>query len=143
MIFKVYRYLKSGNYDSEYESYGEAARNSNSSSSNIRSATILGYCVKNLYYFSFIKELTFDKARTKQIMFRSVHKYNSKGEYICSYKSQLDAEKENPYINITKCIKLKTPDENGFIWGLEKLRNYNKSVGVSKNSKKKVELFDD
>ena len=140
---KVYRYLKSGDYDSEYESYGEAARNSNSSSSNIRSATILGYCVKNLYYFSFIKELTFDKARTKQIMFRSVHKYNSKGEYICSYKSQLDAEKENPYINITKCIKLKTPDENGFIWGLEKLPNYNKPVGVSKNSKKKVGLFDD
>ena len=42
--------------------------------------------------------------------------------------------------NITKSIKLKSPDKNGFLWGLEKLENYNKPKKL--NEKRKVGKFD-
>lgn len=61
---KVFRYLKGGQFDCEFESYNSAARDSDSSPSNIRSATLTGYCVRDKYYFSFIKESTYDKARS-------------------------------------------------------------------------------
>ena len=119
------RYLLNGMYDNTYESYNAAASDSNSSPSNIRSATILGYCVKNLYYFSYIKSEKYDKARSIQIKTRQVHKYDNNGAYIQSYNTQLEAEKDNPFSNITKSIKLKSVDENNFMWSLEKLDNYN------------------
>ena len=139
---KVYRYLKTGEYDCEFESYGQAGKNSNSSPSNIRSGCMLGYCVKDMYYFSTIKADSFDKARTQQILTRPVYKYDSSGNFLEEYESQYLAEDANPGSNITKSIKLKSICYNGFIWGLEKLENYN-SKGKSKNSKKKVGKFDD
>lgn len=136
---KVYRYLKTGEFDKEFESYNDAARNSDSSPSNIRSATLTGYCVKDQYYFSFIKEERYDKARSIQIRTRPVHKYDSEGNYIESYDSQEEAEKANPFSNITKSIKLKSVDENGFMWSLEKLEAYNKP---KRKGRKKVGMFD-
>lgn len=138
---KVFRYLKSGEFDQEFESYGEASRNSDTSASNVRGATIAGYCVKNLYYFSFVKEDSYDKARSIQIKIREVHKYDSKGSYIESYNTQLEAERANPFSNITKSIRLKEIDSNGFIWGLEKLSKYN--CKTPKNRKRKVGQYDD
>lgn len=135
---KVFRYLKGGQFDCEFESYNSAARDSDSSPSNIRSATLTGYCVKNKYYFSFIKENTYDKARNLQIKTREVHKYNSSGKYIESYETQEEAERQNPYSNITKAIKLKSIDENNFMWSLDKLDYYN----CSKHKKRKVGEFD-
>lgn len=134
-----YRYLKTGEFDCSFRSYNEAARQSNSSPSNIAQAIILGYCVKNSYYFSTIKADTYDKARSIYIKVRQVHKYSSSGEYICSYTSQSLAEKENPYSNITKAIKLKSVDENGFMWSLDKLPKYN----APKQKRRKVALYDD
>lgn len=135
-----YRYLKTGEFDREFESYSEAARNSDSSSANIGQAIILGYCVKNKYYFSSVKAETYDKARSIYLKIRPVHKYDSEGNYICSYDTQSDAEHENPYSNITKSIKLKSIDENGFMWSVEKLENYN----VPKRKRnKKVGMFDE
>lgn len=136
---KVFRYLKNGIFDSEFESYNDAARNSDSSPSNIRSAALTGYCVKDSYYFSFIKDNSYDKARTTQIKTREVHKYDINGNYIESYETQMDAEKANPYSNITKSIKLKSVDSNGFMWSLEKLENYNKP---KRKGKRKVALLD-
>lgn len=134
-----YRYLKTGEFDCSFKSYNEAARASNSSPSNIAQAIILGYCVKNSYYFSTIKADTYDKARSLYIKTRPVHKYDSSGEYICSYTSQSLAEKENPYSNITKAIKFKSIDENSFMWALDKLPRYN----ASKHKRRKVALYDD
>ena len=139
---KVFRYSVDGKYDTEFESYGEAGRQSDSSPSNIRSATLLGYCVKSNYYFSFVKSETFDKARSLQIRDREVHKYDKYGNYLESYESQHLAELSNPYSNITKAIKLKSLDENGFMWSLEKLDNFNVPK-IPKNRKRKVGLFDD
>lgn len=136
---KVFRYLKGGQYDEEFESYNDAARNSDSSPSNIRSATLTGYCVKNSYYFSFVKSETYDKARSLQIKTREVHKYASNGEYLESYATQEEAEKENPFSNITKSIKLKSIDDNGFMWSLEKLEKFNQSP----RKRRKVGEFDD
>lgn len=137
----VYRYLKNGQFDTEFESYNEAARQSDSSPSNIRSATMEGYCVRNSYYFSFIKEASFDIAKTIQIKSRPVHKYNSNGIYIKSYDTQEEAEKQNKGSNITKAICLKQLDANGFMWSLEKLPKYN--CPKPKNRKKKVGKYDD
>ena len=123
---KVFRYLKNGVFDTDFESYNEAARNSNSSPSNIRSASLTGYCINGSYYFSFIKEESYDKARMIQIKTRAVYKYDKEGNYLESYNTQTEAEKNNPNSNITKSIKLKSIDSNGFIWGLEKLENFNK-----------------
>ena len=137
---KVFRYLKTGEYDTEFESYNEAARNSNSSPSNIRSATILGYCVKDSYYFSFIQNKSYDKARYIQIKTRKVYKYNQNGNFLEEFEEQLKAEQKNPNCNITRAIKLKQPDENGNLWGLEKLNNYNVP---KRKGKRKVGLFSD
>lgn len=134
-----YRYLKTGEFDCEFKSYNEAARQSDSSPSNISQAIKLGYCVKNSYYFSTIKADTYDRARTLYIKNRPVHKYNSNGEYICSYSSQSLAEKGNPHSNITKAIRLKSVDANGFMWSLDKLPKYN----VPKQKRRKVALYDD
>lgn len=136
----VHRYLKTGEYDTTFESYNEAARNSDSSPSNIRGAALEGYCVKNTWYFSTIQSENYSKARSIYIKNREVHKYDSEGKYLCSYSSQHEAELQNPYSNITKAIKLKSIDENGFKWGLEKLEQYN----VSKRKRsKKVALLDE
>ncbi len=138
----VYRYLITGEYDTVFESYAEAARICDCSPSNIRSATYDGYCVRNLWYFSFIKETNFSKARSLQINSREVHKYDSKGKYLESYKTQHEAELANPFSNITKAIKLKSIDENNFMWSLEKLTNYNVPP-IPKNRKRKVGMFND
>lgn len=136
----VHRYLITGQYDKQYCSYNAASRDSDSSPSNVRSAAILGYCVKGKYYFSFVKSDSYDKARTLQIKTREVHQYSSDGEYIKSYSTQAEAELENKYSNITKSIKLKSIDENGYMWALEKLPTYN---SPSKKKRKKVALYDD
>ena len=136
----IFKYLKTGEYDKEYISYGEAGRDNETSPSNILNACILGYCVKDSFYFSYIKSTSFDDARKKQIDNREVHKYSINGDYIESYNTQKEAEKLNKYSNITKSIKLKSVDENNFMWGLEKLEKYN--CKTPKNRIKKVGKYD-
>lgn len=138
----TYRYLKNGDYDCEFESYNEAGKQSDTSASNVMKSCKLGYLVKNLYYFSTVKNVSFDKARTTQILTRPVYQYDSNGKFIKEYSAQYLAEKENLGSNITKAIKLKQPCYNNFIWGLEKLENYNHPP-KAKNTKRKVGLFDE
>lgn len=138
---KVYRYLCTGEFDREFESYGKAGKESDSSPANIRKGCMLGYLVKNKYYFSTIKQKSFDKARKIQIETRKVYQYDSNGNFIKEYETQKQAELDNPGSNITKSIKLKSLDFNNYMWSLEKLDNFN-SKGISKNSKRKVGEFD-
>ena len=124
----VYRYLASGEYDCEFSSLSSASRNTDGANPYyIHQSAILGYKVRDSYYFSLYKEESYDKARSKQILNREVHKYDCDGNYIKSYSSQKEAELENPYCNITKSIRLRRPDEKGFFWCLEKLQAYNKT----------------
>ena len=136
----VYRYLKTGEFDKEFNSMDSAGKNTlNTSTIYIQKAATLGYLVKDQYYFSFYRESSYDKARTLQIKNREVYCYDSEGRYLKSYAKQEDAEKENPYCNITKAIKLRKLDENNHYWALVKLKYYNKPV---KRVSKKVAKFD-
>lgn len=132
---KVFFYSLDGKYLGGYKSLKSATTKSNISVNTIKEACIFGYIVKNKYYISFIKAETYDKARSEYIRTRPVYKYSSDGSFLEEYESQFEAELENK-TNITKAIKLKSPDENGFLWGLEKLNNYN--VPEKKNKKRKV-----
>lgn len=71
-------------------------------------------------------EIKYDHCRKQYIQNRPVFKYNGKtGEFIEEYETQVEAEKANKYSNITKSIKLRTPDKNGFMWAIFKTDYYN------------------
>lgn len=136
---KIFFYSLEGKYLGGFKTQASCERKTGISSCAIKKACILGNIVKNKYYISYIKADSYDKARTEYLKTRSVFKYNSDGSFCKEYETQLEAELENK-TNITKSIRLKTPDENGFLWGLEKLENYNKPKIV--NKKRKVGKYD-
>lgn len=136
---KVFFYSKEGEYLNEYKTLAEVYRNTGISQRSIKNACILGTVLKNQYYVSFVKADSYDKARAEYLKIRPVYKYSSEGTFLKEYQTQLEAELENK-TNITKAIRLKTPDESGFLWGLEKLENYNKPKG--RNKKRRVGKYD-
>ena len=143
----VYRYLvDGGKFDCEFSSLSEAAKQSDSTLVQIARSARLCYRVGN-YQFLFIKEDSYDLAKTKYLKSRPVYKYSAKGKFIEEYKTQEEAEKKNPGSNITSAIKNKKCCQNGFKWGLEKLPEYNstqtkkKAVGVYVDGKL-IETFD-
>lgn len=135
---KVYRYLvNSGKLDTEYDSLSSAADSTQCTLVQVARSARLGYRV-GIYQFCFVKEETYDKAKSEYILSRPVYKYSSDGIFIKAYSTQKEAEYDNKYSNITKSIKNKKPCVNGFLWGLEKLPKY-----CSTQSKKKaVGMFD-
>lgn len=135
----IYFYNLKGEYLGGFKSQTRASEKSGISADAIRKACILGNSVKNKYYLSYIKADSYDKARTEYIKNRQVFKYNSDGSFCKEYKTQQEAELENK-TNITKSIKLKSLDENGYLWSLEKLENYN--IPKGKNKKRKVGKYD-
>lgn len=134
----VFFYSLDGKYLGGFKSQTSAAKKTGIHNQKIREACILGISVKNKYYISYIKETSYDKARTEYLKTRAVFKYNPDGSFCKKYETQLEAELENK-TNITKAIRLKTPDEKGYLWGLEKLSNYNKPI---KREKRKVGKYD-
>lgn len=136
----VYRYLKTGEYDSEFQNGRLAAEKTNCCDKSIYNACVLGNLVNDKYYFSYIKSNDYSIARTEYIKTMPVHKYDNYGYYICSYDTYLEAQAENKNMNIIKSIKLKSPDENGNIWGLVKLTYYNRQR--LPGGKRKVGRFD-
>ena len=135
---KVFFYSLDGKFLGGFKTQASCERKTGIYSATIRKACILGVPVKNKYYISYVKANSYDKARTEYLKTRSVFKYNSDGSFCKEYETQLEAELENK-TNITKAIRLKTPDEKGFLWGLEKLDNYNKP---KKNKKRQVGKYD-
>ena len=136
---KVYFYDLNGKFLFEFKNQSEAERETGISSSGIRKACIVGNCIYNKYYVCYNYSESYDKARTEYIKYRPVFKYNSDGSFNKEYETQQEAELECK-TNITKSIKLKSPDENGNLWSLEKLENYNKPT--IKNKKRKVGKYD-
>ncbi len=138
---KVFRYLNSGNYLDEFNSIQEACKKTNFSRKSIIDSCVFGILNANQFYFSYVKEDSFDKAKTKYILSRKVFKYSLNGNFICEYETQVDAEKSNKYSNVTKAIKLKQPCENNFLWSIEKLDNFNEPITIE-NKKRIVGKFD-
>lgn len=137
----VYRYLKTGEFDKAYPSLNAAGEDTlETSAVYIQKAAILGYLVKDSYYFSFFKEKSYDKARTKSIQNRQVYQYDERGKFIKEYQTQKEAELENSYCNITNCIKLRSKDVNNHYWSLTKLKEFNVP---KKHVARKVGKFDD
>lgn len=71
------------------------------------------------------KDKGFSKAKKMYIQNRKVYKYDLNGNFIREYNTQVEAEQDNKYSNITKSIKLKQPCKNGFFWSLQKLPKIN------------------
>ena len=137
---KIYQYDKSGEYDNEYSNGRLAAESLNCCNKTIYSACVLGNLVNDKYYFSYIKGKNYSTARTEYIKYMPVHKYDKNGYYICSYDTYIEAQSEHKNANIVKSIRLKSPDENGNIWGLVKLTYYNRPK--LPKQKRKVGRFD-
>lgn len=136
---KVYRYnAKDGKFDSEFESISKAAKDSNVTIVEVSRSAKLGYKVKE-FYFLFVKADSYDKAKSIYINNREVFKYDTDGNFLQGYESQFQAQEDNPGSNITKAIKNKKPDTNGFLWSLEKLPKF---VEKRNSKKKKVGKFD-
>ncbi len=98
-----------------------------------------GHIIKDMYICSFVEADSYDIANSIYIKNRPVYKYDYNGNFIEGYNTQLEAEKANPYSNITKFIKNKKVDDNGFMWSLDKLEIYN---APPKNKRKKIGRYD-
>ena len=133
----IFVYNIDGKYLGGYKTLAETARKLNSSQGTIKKYAVLGNCFRNKFYFSLVKEDTYDKARSKYLKIRPVYQYDSNGNFITEFNSQLEAEITYK-TNITKAIRLKQCDELGYMWGLEKLTIYNKP---NKREKRKVGKF--
>lgn len=137
----IYRYLKNGDFDKEYSSLNAAGKDTlDTSAIYIQKAAILGYLVKDTYYFSYFKEKSYDKARTKYIQNRPVYQYDEFGNFLKEYSSQKEAELDNSYCNITNCIKFRSSDINNHYWSISKLKAFNVP---KKRTAKRVGQFDD
>ena len=136
---KVYFYSLDGKYLGGFKTLTSAYRKTGITYNTIHKACRLGNVVRNQYYISYIKAESYDKARMEYLRTRNVYKYNPDGSFCKEYETQLEAELENN-TNITKAIKMKAPDENGYLWGLEKLKNYN--IPRGKNKPRKVGKYD-
>ena len=84
------------------------------------------YAIKEDLVSNKNNEIKYDHCRKQYIQNRPVFKYNGRtGKFIEGYETQVEAEKANKYSNITKSIKLKTPDKNGFMWAIFETDYYN------------------
>lgn len=137
----VYLYSIDGSFIQSFKSYSDCAKYVNSTQSHVRSSAILGNCLLKTYYCCLVYANTYDKAKTLYIKNRKVYQYDNNGNFIKEYSTQESAEKENPGSNITKFIKNKRVDKNGFMWALIKVPNYNVPNNRS-NSKKAVGKYD-
>lgn len=136
---KIYCYLKTGEFYKEFVNQTTASKELKVTMDSIKQSRMTGSCVQNMYYFCLVKADSYDKARKEYIEGRPVYRYNSDGSFNKGYETQLEAELENK-TNITKSIKLKTPDDNGYLWGLEKIENYNKPKSKRKRQVGKYDL---
>lgn len=135
---KVYRYLiNTGIFDKEFDSLSEAASQSNLTLVQVARSARLCYRAGD-YQFLFIKNNSYDKAKSEYLRTRKVSKYSNDGTFICEYETQELAEKANKGSNISASVKNKKCCKNGFKWGLEKLPYY----CSTKSLKKKVGQYD-
>ena len=116
-------------YDANGGKFIEHPNIKNFSLFEIIDAAYSGNCICDgiyTYYCSTYKDLTFDRARKFQIQTRPVYQYDFRtGQLKMKYDTQTVAEYLNKYSNITKSIKLKTPDKNGNLWSIEECDIFN------------------
>lgn len=137
----IFYYNKSGEYLGEFKNQTIASKQLNVSCSSIKDSRLFGTLVDNKYYFCQCRAKSFDIARKLYVDNRIVYKYDyATGRFIQEYSKQSIAEQENKNSNISKSIRLKQPDKNGFIWSLEKMEIF--TYKNNKNKKRKVGQYD-
>lgn len=137
----IYLYDKNGDYVESYLSLKEASKYTKIDPEKIRDALHSGLLVKKTYYVSTEKADRFDVARKLYLENRVVHQYDANtGLYVNTFKTQKEAEIKFPNSNISKSIRLKTDDGNGFKWALVKHPTYG-SIG-NRHPKKTVYKYD-
>lgn len=136
---KLYLYNIKGDYIGAYKNQNILAKELNVSTTTIRNSRLLGSVVAKMYYVSEVKADSYDLARSIYLDNRPVYKYDSKGVFIQGYSTQKEALLKNPNSNINKSIRLKSVDDNNFMWSLEKLEYFNQP---KVNEKKRVGKFD-
>lgn len=122
---RIYLYSYEGNLIKSYDSINEASRDVKITPYILKKSAQLGLYINNDQHVCFIKNDHYDIARKEYINTRPVYQYDSNGMLITGYSTQLEAEKKYPNSNISKAIKYKSIDSNGFMWGLENLTRYN------------------
>lgn len=136
----LYFYDILGNYVCEYASTTAAMKGIKTNSGAIYKSYKYGESIGKKGWVSLYKADNYSIAKTEYIKNRPVYKYSINGDFLDEYSRQEDAEKANPGSNISKSIRLKSVDSNNFMWGLEKLENYN--VPKKINEKKRVGKYD-
>lgn len=138
---EIHTYDKNGSLLNSYISLKEASKKMHLSPESIRDALHSGLLIKDTYYISTEKAPRFDLARKLYLENRTVYKYDSdSGVFLEKYDTQKEAEAKNPKSNISKSIRLKEDDGNGFKWALIKHDTYG-SVG-NRHPKKMVYKYD-
>lgn len=136
----IFVYDIKGNYLGGYKTQAQAVKNLHTSYEKIQECYKTGVLFKNTYYISTIKKDNYADAKTEYIKTRPVFLFDNNGKQIRKFNTQLEAESEYPDSNITKSIKLKTPDKLGYIWGLEDIEFYNKPKLNKKRPVLKMDL---
>lgn len=118
-IYKpVYKYDINGNFLEELKSTNKSGY------SYAHQAAILGHLVDKKYYFCYVKDSSYSKARDSYIKTRSIFQYNKNGVFLKEW-NYLNALKEFPHDGINQCIRNKKLSKSGFFWGLQQYPIYN------------------
>ena len=132
---KVYVYTLSGDFIKEFKSHKYACSYLNINNSVLKEACEFGIPIKNSYYACYKKSDKFDKARKEYILSRKVYQYDaSTSKFITEFETQQEAELMFPKSKVSKSIRLKTDDGNGYKWALVKRDLY---TNINKRNEKK------
>lgn len=135
----IYVYTHDGLFYTEFSSIKETCLKMNVSNVSVRDACEYGISYNN-YYYSFIKKETFSEAKKEYFETRTVFQYDSvTGRYLAEFVTQMEAEKQFPKSQISKSIRLKEDDGNGYKWLLIKHPMY--ITKRTDNEKKPVEKY--
>lgn len=133
-------YLETGEFFKTFHSVTQASKELSICNNTIINACHTFELVRNKYYFLFNEGESYSIAKTEWLKIRPVFKYDKNGNFLEEYETQDLAERSNPGSNISKSIKLKSIDKNGFLWGLQKLKEYNKPNKIEKKPVGKYDL---
>ena len=125
-------------YSAETGEYLETYSSTRSTGySQASQSAILGNLVDGKYYFCYIKDSTYDKARDSYIKSRKIYQYDSDGNFLKEW-NYLEALKQFPKDGINQAIRHKKLTNSGYYWGLQQYEIYNKPI---KKQEKRIGKF--
>lgn len=137
----IYLYKKDGTFYKAIKSSKDTAKELSVHAEVIKEAAENGILIKDSWYLCYKQAATFDVARKEYVLSRKVYQYDAEtSEFIAEFNSQQEAEEVYPKSHISKSIRLKSDDGNGFKWALIKRDTF--TAVLKPNTKKPVEKRD-